>query len=236
MQPSARVRGNSALFFTAFRPDGAGLNDPKWCKRVSPVSAAVLKQNFCATPSAGLMQYEWAKHGSCVESDAERYFAAANRQYTRLRFPDMEALSRSQTDVGTFTTAFVAANPGRSLPTCLRGGHHNSGLVEGSTIVPWQGLQSCQLSARYQWRRCRYGYFEFGQPVDLAIYDGRAGMVSVKMPLDDPEVARVRSKKKSWHRAHKGNSRRAEHQSRMLPAIRTRVDFGMPRLRASQAR
>lgn len=49
-------------------PDGAGLNDPKWCKRVSPVSAAVLKQNFCATPSAGLMQYEWAKHGAALKA------------------------------------------------------------------------------------------------------------------------------------------------------------------------
>lgn len=113
---AAQCKGQGKFGFVlhGLWPDGAGLNDPKWCKRVSPVSAAVLKQNFCATPSAGLMQYEWAKHGSCVESDAERYFAAANRQYTRLRFPDMEALSRSQTDVGTFTTAFVAANPGLS--------------------------------------------------------------------------------------------------------------------------
>jgi len=95
-------------------PDGEGLKDPKWCKRVPAVSVPVMKQFFCATPSSGLMQYEWAKHGSCIESDAERYFAAASRQYAKLRFPDMEALAQSQTDVGTFTAAFVAANPGLS--------------------------------------------------------------------------------------------------------------------------
>lgn len=95
-------------------PDGDGLKDPKWCKRVPAVSVAVMKQFFCATPSAELMQYEWAKHGSCVESDAERYFSAASRQFATLNFPDMEALSQSQTDVGAFTAAFVAANPGLS--------------------------------------------------------------------------------------------------------------------------
>lgn len=95
-------------------PDGNGLKDPKWCKRVPAVSDAVMKQNFCAMPSARLMQYQWAKHGSCVEDSAERYFAEANRQFAKLRFPDMDALSRSTTDVGTLTRAFVAANPGFS--------------------------------------------------------------------------------------------------------------------------
>ncbi|MBL0001104.1 MAG: hypothetical protein IPO97_08910 [Sphingomonadales bacterium] len=68
-------------------PDGEGLKDPKWCKRVPAVSVPVMKQFFCATPSSGLMQYEWAKHGSCIESDAERYFAAANRHMRRSAFP-----------------------------------------------------------------------------------------------------------------------------------------------------
>ncbi len=93
-------------------PDGDGLKDPKWCKRVPAVSAPVLKQYFCATPSVGLMQYEWAKHGSCIESDAERYFHIATQQIAALNFPDMEIQSRSQTTVGAFTAAFVAANPG----------------------------------------------------------------------------------------------------------------------------
>jgi ribonuclease T2 len=95
-------------------PDGAGQNDPQWCKRVPPVSVEVMKQYFCATPSAGLMQYEWAKHGSCIERDAEHYFRAASRLYAALNFPDMEALSRSQTDVAAFRTAFIAVNPGLS--------------------------------------------------------------------------------------------------------------------------
>lgn len=93
-------------------PDGEGRKDPQWCKRVPAVSPEVMKQYFCSTPSASLMQHEWAKHGSCTESDSGRYFGAANRAYAALKFPDMDTLSRPQTSVGTLTSAFVAANPG----------------------------------------------------------------------------------------------------------------------------
>jgi ribonuclease T2 len=94
--------------------DAEGRKNPQWCKKVQAVPREVLKENFCATPSPALMQHEWAKHGSCIESDAARYFRAANKVYATLRFPDMDALIRAQADVGAFTTAFVAANPGWS--------------------------------------------------------------------------------------------------------------------------
>lgn len=93
-------------------PDGEGRKDPQWCKRVPAVPNEILRENFCATPSAPLMQHEWAKHGSCIESDAGRYFRAANLLYASLKFPDMDALIRSQADVRALTTAVVAANPG----------------------------------------------------------------------------------------------------------------------------
>jgi ribonuclease T2 len=92
--------------------DGAGRNNPVWCKRVGPVPDAVLKQNFCATPSFGLMRHEWAKHGSCVEPDADRYFRAGNSLFSALKFPDMNALSRAPLTVGEFKAALVAVNPG----------------------------------------------------------------------------------------------------------------------------
>ena len=95
-------------------PDGEGRKNPQWCKRVPAVSAEVLRQSYCATPSVSLMQHEWAKHGSCIESDAGRYFRAGTLLFNALKFPDMDALSRSQLDVGAFTTAFVAANTGVS--------------------------------------------------------------------------------------------------------------------------
>jgi len=93
-------------------PDGQGRSDPQWCKRVPAVSPEVMKQHFCAIPSAALMQHEWAKHGSCIENDADRYFHLATRAYAALKFPDMDALIRSQANVGELTAALIAANHG----------------------------------------------------------------------------------------------------------------------------
>jgi ribonuclease T2 len=92
--------------------DGAGRNNPVWCKKVGTVPDAVLKKNFCATPSFGLMRHEWAKHGSCIEADPERYFRAGSSLFSALKFPDMMGLSRSPISVGEFRAALAAANPG----------------------------------------------------------------------------------------------------------------------------
>ncbi len=94
--------------------DGAGRNNPVWCKKVGTVPDAVLKRNFCATPSFGLMRHEWAKHGSCIEADPERYFRAGNSLFSALRFPNMIELSRTPITVGAFRAALAAANPGMS--------------------------------------------------------------------------------------------------------------------------
>ena len=110
--PQCRRPDKFGFILHGLWPDGAGLDNPQWCKRVPAVSPEVMKQYFCATPSATLMQHEWAKHGSCIESDAGRYFRAGTLLFNALKFPDMEALLRSQPDVGAFTTAFVSANPG----------------------------------------------------------------------------------------------------------------------------
>jgi ribonuclease T2 len=93
-------------------PDGAGRENPQWCKRVGAVPKEVVRQAYCATPSVNLLQHEWAKHGSCVEPDAARYFRAATSLYGALKWPDMNKLSRGPLDVGGFTDAFTAANPG----------------------------------------------------------------------------------------------------------------------------
>ena len=93
-------------------PDAEGQGEPRWCRKVPALSKALVRQNFCATPSAQLQQREWAKHGSCITRDPAAYFASATRLFTSIKAPDMNALSRSALDVRGFTAAFVAANPG----------------------------------------------------------------------------------------------------------------------------
>ena len=71
---------------------------------------------MCATPSAQLIQHEWAKHGTCTGLNPADYFGKSGGLYARLRYPDMNALSRGPLTVGQFTAAFAAANPGKALP------------------------------------------------------------------------------------------------------------------------
>ena len=93
-------------------PDAEGQGEPRWCRKVPALSKALVRQNFCSTPSPQLQQREWAKHGSCITRDPAVYFANANRLFASIKAPDMNALSRSALDVRGFTAAIVAANPG----------------------------------------------------------------------------------------------------------------------------
>lgn len=94
--------------------EGAGRDDPEYCAPATPVPEAELKRNFCMTPSADLLQHEWAKHGTCGASDPAGYFAAARAQWSKLAFPNMDALSRRKLTVRQFKIAFAQAN--RGLP------------------------------------------------------------------------------------------------------------------------
>ncbi len=92
--------------------DGEGGRDPVWCKRVEAVPLKVLRENFCATPSVGLMAHEWAKHGSCIAPDSANYFKTAKGLFDALIFPDMNAVARTDPTVGGFIRAMSKANPG----------------------------------------------------------------------------------------------------------------------------
>ncbi|WP_066546976.1 MULTISPECIES: ribonuclease T2 [unclassified Sphingomonas] len=94
-------------------PDGRDRVWPQYCRAVPLLSEPVVRANLCATPSVQLLQHEWAKHGSCMDGGAAAYFGRATRLYARLRYPDMDALSRRRDlTVAQFATAVARANPG----------------------------------------------------------------------------------------------------------------------------
>lgn len=93
-------------------PDAEGQGEPRWCRKVAVLPKALIRQNFCSTPSPQLQQREWAKHGSCITRDPAVYFANANRLFTSIKAPDMNGLSRGPLDVRGLVAAFKAANPG----------------------------------------------------------------------------------------------------------------------------
>lgn len=94
-------------------PEGVGQQDPAWCAPAKPLPVDLVRQHFCMTPSAALLQHEWAKHGTCMTDDPAAYLAAGARLYHGLRFPNMVALSRqTHATVASFAAAFAAANRG----------------------------------------------------------------------------------------------------------------------------
>lgn len=127
-------------------PDGAGKDWPQYCKPVEIISEATIRQNLCATPSAQLLQHEYAKHASCMNTSADRYFARSTGLYGRLRFPDMNALSRRPgLTAGQLASAIARANPGIT-PAMMRVTTTRGGWLDEIWLC---------LDLRYRYERCK---------------------------------------------------------------------------------
>ena len=94
-------------------PDGIGKDWPQYCQATPLLSREVIRRNLCSTPSAQLLQHEWSKHGTCMAGyRPERYFATSTGLFAKLRYPDMDALSRAPLTAGGLAEAVARANPG----------------------------------------------------------------------------------------------------------------------------
>lgn len=92
-------------------PEGKGDQWPQYCRPAGTVPPRVVREMLCISPSADLMQNEWARHGTCGWSDPADYFATGRRLFQSLRFPDMAALSRDRDlTVDRFKAVFVRLN------------------------------------------------------------------------------------------------------------------------------
>jgi ribonuclease T2 len=96
-------------------PDGAGKDWPQYCAPTAIVPERTIRGMMCTTPSPQLIQHEWAKHGTCMPGETPTsYFARSKAMFGKLRFPDMDRLSRRRLTVASFQRAFAGANPGLS--------------------------------------------------------------------------------------------------------------------------
>ena len=92
-------------------PDGVGKEWPQYCQATPILPTALIRRHLCSTPSPQLMQHEWSKHGTCMSGiSPEAYFARSTAMFGRLRFPDMDALSRQPLTVADFRRRVAAAN------------------------------------------------------------------------------------------------------------------------------
>jgi ribonuclease T2 len=113
-QPDAEVQCRDNHFgFTVHGlwPNGPEDVHPRFCRPAAAVDAATLRANLCMTPSAWLLEHEWAAHGSCGWASPQPYFAKARALRTALDVPVLKAGADELTTAGAIRTAFLERNP-----------------------------------------------------------------------------------------------------------------------------
>ena len=138
-------------------PDGVGKQWPQYCAATPLLPRKLIRQHLCATPSVQLLQHEWAKHGTCMGTTPAAYFERSTRLYARLRYPDMDALSRRGVSAGGLAAAVAAANPG--LPA--------NAIRVTATRQGWLDELWICLDKRFAYERCKAG--SGGVPASTAI-------------------------------------------------------------------
>ena len=143
-------------------PDGVGKEWPQYCTTTALLPQALIRSHVCATPSPQLLQHEWAKHGTCMQTTPDDYFRRSTGLYGKLRYPDMDGLSRRPLSAGQFAAAMAAANPG--LPVdAIRVTAHRSGWLDE--------LWLC-LDKRFAYARCVPGSGGLAANATLRIWRG----------------------------------------------------------------
>lgn len=143
-------------------PDGVGKEWPQYCAATTILPRQVIRKHLCATPSVQLLQHEWAKHGTCMRTTPAAYFARSTGLYAKLRYPDMDALSRAAVTVGGLTAAMAKANPG--LPAnAIRVTANRQGWLDELWIC---------LDKRFAYERCRPGSGGLPATAALKIWRG----------------------------------------------------------------
>ena len=126
-------------------PDGVGKDWPQYCREAEFVPPPVIRAHLCTTPSAQLLQHEWAKHGTCMPGyRPAQYFAQSAALYGKLRFPDMDAASRTSLTAARFAALMAGVNPGLK-PAMMRVTATKQGWLDEIWIC---------LDRRFRYRRC----------------------------------------------------------------------------------
>ena len=111
MQCSGR-NGRFGFILHGLWPEAKNGPPPQWCATTPRPSADLIRRNLCMTPAPGLLEHEWAKHGSCMVRKPETYFKVSAILWRSLKWPDADRLSRRKDlTAGDLRRAFVRINP-----------------------------------------------------------------------------------------------------------------------------
>jgi ribonuclease T2 len=60
---------------------------PSDCQNASPVSNEIVREMLPIMPARGLIQHEWAKHGTCSGLSTQNYFSRVQQLYRQVKIP-----------------------------------------------------------------------------------------------------------------------------------------------------
>lgn len=85
---------------------------PQKCAPAQPVSQAIVQQMLSVMPDRGLIQHEWATHGTCSGLASADYFAAVRNAYAEVQVPQALRAPAQQESVSPadIEQKFAAAN------------------------------------------------------------------------------------------------------------------------------
>ena len=120
---------------------------PENCAPARPVAQDTVRHMLAIMPNRGLVQHEWAEHGTCTGLDAQGYFAEVERAFSQLQIPPeyrgpTEPLRATP---GEIEQKFTDAN--RAPASAFRVSCSGAELT---------GLEVC-LTAKLQYRPCGSG-------------------------------------------------------------------------------
>ena len=117
---------------------------PEDCGSARPVSQPIVRHMLAYFPSAGLIQHEWAKHGTCSGLSAGDYFAKVEQAFQALQVPDEYRNVDQQTTVSRHDIEANFASTNHAPEAAFRVSCHNGELV---------GIEAC-MSKSLQFQAC----------------------------------------------------------------------------------
>jgi ribonuclease T2 len=106
-------------------PENEDGSYPQHCAPAQPVSQDTVRQILPIMPDRGLIQHEWATHGTCSALDAQTYFGDIKKAFAQLQIPadyrkPSQAISASPSQI---EQKFAAANnaPGSAFRVSCSG-------------------------------------------------------------------------------------------------------------------
>lgn len=99
---------------------------PQSCTPARPVSQAIVQQMLPIMPARGLIQHEWATHGTCSGLTVQDYFAGITKAYNALQVPasyrsPQQTMTASPSDIEQKLADANHAPKGAFRVSCTKG-------------------------------------------------------------------------------------------------------------------